>query len=475
MSNKLEKFPFGNYNNGIVREAAVDSTLVPQNTVQFAQNVNFDVIGGIQLRNGLTLLGSQIASSTPVYGMANYRNNAGTAYQALAMVGQSVYAYRSSAWQEVRSSLSSGSKARFTNFVDYTFMVNGNSNQSLKTYNGSGVFGTTNVANLPKGDFIENYRSRIWVADSATDKVYYSDVVNTDNTISGGAEYIQVSPQDGEKITGLKRHSRALLVFKNNHIYRIFSINAADPDPSITRGTYSQESIVESKGGLFFHHPTGFYQFNFDSEPQEISRPIIDIVKAINRDNYDDIVGWDDDDHIYWSVGDITLAGITYSNIVCCYTISTQVWTIYSYNKQITSSVLFDTGSNLIQLVGDEDGNVLQFNTGYSDNGSAINYDLVTHWMYFTNLKSTSKSLSEIAIIHENSQGANISYQIDSDNYSQWRNIGSIKKDLYEIMNLNAKNFIRIRFRFSGNSTGYPMIFRGFEALNMQSEGEINK
>jgi hypothetical protein len=471
----LDKFPLGNYNNGIVREAAVDSTLVPQNTVEFAQNFNFDIIGGVQTRQGLTLLGSQIVASTPVYGMTNYRNNAGTNYKALAKVGSDVYSYGGSGWNAVRGSLTTDSKASFTNFVDYTFMVNGNANQVCSTYNGSGVFGSTNVASLPKGDFIENYRSRIWVADNSTDKVYYSNVVTTAGTITGGSEYIQVSPQDGERITGLKRHSRALLVFKNNHIYRIFSINAADPDPSITVGTYSNESIVETKSGLFFHHPNGFYQFSFDGNPQEISRPIIDIVQNITRTNYNNIAGWCDDDHVYWSVGDVTVGGITYANLVCRYTLSTQIWTLYSYSTQITSSALYDNGTTLTQLVGDEDGNVLQFNTGYSDNGSPINYDLTTHWMYFTNLKSTAKSINEIAVIHENAQGMVVSYQLDGDNYSKWRSIGSISKDLYQIMALNAKNFIRIRFRISGNSTGYPMLFRGFESLNMESVGEISK
>src|SRR3990167_10164840 len=164
-------------NQGVVREAAVDELMVPENTVQEAVNLHFDRIGAVTLRKGLTLLGSQIGNNTNVLGIGNYRNNAGTTYRALAMVGTGVYAYAGS-WSLVRSGLTSGSKARFANFIDLTYMVNGNGNQAVATYDGSS-FGSSNIGSLPSGDFIEQYRSRVWVGDSATDKLYYSDVVST--------------------------------------------------------------------------------------------------------------------------------------------------------------------------------------------------------------------------------------------------------------------------------------------------------
>ena len=458
-------------NQGVVREAAVDELMVPENTVQEAVNLHFDRIGAVTLRKGLTLLGSQIGNNTNVLGIGNYRNNAGTTYRALAMVGTGVYAYAGS-WSLVRSGLTSGSKARFANFIDLTYMVNGNGNQAVATYDGSS-FGSSNIGSLPSGDFIEQYRSRVWVGDSATDKLYYSDVVSTSNTISGGTSFLQISPQDGEKITGLKRHPRALLVFKQNHIYRVFTINSTDPDPSIFRGTYSQESIIEGKDGISYHHPTGFYNFIFDGQQEEISRPIIDIVQAIPRSYYENVSGWTDDDHKYWSVGDLTVGGVSFANVVVRYTISTQVWTVYSYGAEIRSAGLYDDGTNLITILGDDDGNVLQFDSGVTDNGTPIFYDMKTHWLYFSQVRTTSKSLSEIASLHENAHGGNLSYQIDTDSPNKWRPIGELREDLYQIHNVGAERFTRIRFRLSGSSSGSPFVFRGFEALNLLIEGEI--
>lgn len=62
-------------------------------------------------------------------------------------------------------------------------MVDGNS--AIQSYNGSGNFSATNVGSLPSGDFIENFRARLWVADNSTDRVYYSNVVSSTGTIEG--------------------------------------------------------------------------------------------------------------------------------------------------------------------------------------------------------------------------------------------------------------------------------------------------
>jgi hypothetical protein len=474
LETNTQRFALSDFKNGIVREAAVDELLVPKDSVELAINMHFDRIGAVVRRPGLTKLGETISSGNPVLGMGFYRNNAGTTFAALAKVNTDVYANTGSGWSSVRPSLTAGLKARFTNFVDYTFMVDGNATVSgssvLKTWNGSGSFGTTNAASLPKGDFIENYRSRIWVGDKATDKLYYSDVVTTSNTITGGTSFLQISPADGESMTGLKRHPRALLVFKQNHIYRVFSVNSTDPDPSINRGTYSQESIVEAKDGIYYHHPTGFYKFVFDGEQEEISRPIIDVLQAIPRSQYENIAGWADDDHVSWEIGDITLDGISFTNLVCRRTISTQVWTIYSYPMEFRSSTLYDSGSGLFNLLGGSDGSAYKYDVGTDDAGTSIFYDLITHWLYLTDDKRIKKTLTKIAALAENATGANISYQIDMDHQEKsnnaWREIGGIKKNISETLSLNAKNFTRIRFRFSGSGKGTAPLFRGFEGLD---------
>ena len=459
------------YKNGIVREDAVDQSLSPMDSVEFALNVEFDSIGAVTRRKGLTRLGTQITNNTSVLGMGFYRNNAATVYAALAKVGDSVYANSGSGWGVVRTGLVDTSKARFTNLVDYAFMVNGNGNQVVATWGGSGNFGSTNVASLPAGDFIENYRNRIWIADNSDDRVYYSDVVTTSGTITGGTSFIQISPADGQKVRGLFRHPKALLVFKENNIYRVFNPNSSDPDPSIQRGTYSQESIVQAKDGIYYHHPTGFYKFVFEGEQEEISLPISDVVKAIPRSSYEDIAGWADDNHVMWSIGDVTLDGISFTNLVVRRTISTQVWTIYSYPTQILSSALYDSSSTIVPLLGDDDGNTLQFDTGNDDFGTTIHYDIITHWITLSSVQSFNKSLSQVVALHENAEGTQLAFQIDMDNgrktNNAWKSLGQISQALTQTFSVDTNNFYRIRFRIYGNSSGTPFKFRSFDFIDL--------
>ncbi|MBT9168392.1 MAG: hypothetical protein DDT19_01737 [Syntrophomonadaceae bacterium] len=457
------------FKNAVVREDAVDQSLSPQDSVEFALNVHFDSIGAITRREGLTRLGAQQASV--ILGMGVYRNNAGSTYAALAKSGTAVFANTGSGWTSVRTGLTVTSRARFTNLVDHTFMVNGNANQVCSTWGGAGSFGSTNVASLPVGDFIENYRNRIWVANNSNDRISYSDVVTTSGTITGGTAFIQISPADGQRIRGLFRHPRALLVFKENNIYRVYNPNSSDPDPSIFRGTYSQESIIQAKDGIYYHHPTGFYKFVWEGEQEEISLPISDIVKAIPRSSYENIAGWADDNHVLWSIGNITLDGISFTNLVVRRTISTKVWTVYSYPTQIRSTTLYDSGSTLVPLLGDSSGNVLQFDTGNDDFGTTIHYDVITHWITFTSLQSLQKNLSQVVALHENAEGTQLAFQVDMDNARKttnaWRPMGQISQALTQVLPVDAQNFYRIRFRIFGNSSGTPFKFRSLDFLSL--------
>ena len=460
---KLEKIPLPYYSEGMIRGAAIDEVVALPTSVSFAKNVHFDRIGAFETRNGSTTLGAEIVAATPILGLHNYANNAGTTYRMLAKIGTEVYDFDGTSWTSRRSGLTASSKARFTNLVDYAFMVNGNGNEVCSTYAG-GAFGSTNVASLPKGDYIENYRSRIWIADSSDDKVYYSDVVTTSGTITGGTSYLQISPQDGDKITGLKRHSNALLVFKRNHIYRVYSINSTDPDPYINVGTYSQESIIETKDGIFFHSPKAFYQYA--TNPVDISKKIIDVVEAIPRSYWGSISSWGDGDHICWAIGDITLDGISMTNMVCRYTISKQLWTLYSYPYEIRSASEYDSGTTLTNVLGGDIGKVYTFDSGDDDDGTPIFYNVETQFYYITNSKTDKKSINEMVALFENAQGATVSYKVDDDSLNEWRPIGQLKNEISEVLKINANNFTRIKFKLSGNIIGNSFIFRGFEILN---------
>lgn len=401
-------------------------------------------------------------------------------------IGNTYLVYDQNTWTNI-GSVGIANKARWSQFLNYIWRVNGTNNTPVMTSNG-GSFGTTLVpAGFPSGDYISGgFEGRVWVADAVNDVIYYTDIVqftppNTYSlTFDINKNFIQnFSPQDGETFTGLFRVPRALLAFKQNHIYRIYGATSVDSYPAYNVGTYSQESIVQTKDGIYFHHSSGFYQFNYDGQPTEISRRIIDFVQAIPLSKYSSIVGiWDQFDNVSWSIGTVTVEGVTFNNCVVRYTISTQVWTIYDYaGKSINSMVVYNDGTSIKQLIGTVASTVVnnvigQLDTGFDDFGSPIYYEFIDRWRPFTDMYAKSKSISGVNLYSENAAGANLFYQIQKDTTNDWNIIGTVDEGNMSLFpNANTDDFEVARLRLAGFSKGTPVIVHGIEILSINDKG----
>lgn len=470
MLKRLQPLEFKDLKTGLIMEGAVSRNQLPLDAVTDVVNLHFDEIGAATLRKGTTRLGDD-AFSGDILGLYEFRDSgAGSNNQIIAVNGTVAYYLSGGTWTSKRTGLTTGSKAEFTTYLDYVFMVNGADATAVWDGNPSNSFVTTgNASGAPVGKYIENFRNRVWIAGNSTypDRVYYSSlpssvttpVISWDTDVATG-QWLDVSPSDGENITWLQRSKNALLVFKNNHIYRVYSINQSEPDPKIDVGTYSGRSVVEAKDGTYFHHPSGFYKYT-DGGVQEISKPIQDIVENIALSNYTKVAGWEDGDHIYWSVGDITINGITISNTVVRYTISSRTWTRYSYPAQILVTSNYNDGSSLYRLVGDSGGDVLKVNEGLTDNGTNIYYSLTHRWLTLDGFVNTEKIISDISFEHDGGTGTKISYQIESSPLSTWPSLGQLgSNDSLLKTNIVCR---RVRLMLFGVSVGEPFTYYGFE------------
>ena len=458
--------------SGLINFGAVAENVYPDDAVLESLNFNFDTIGKMTLRKGTTQLGNTMAVSD-LLGLYNFRDSgSGTYNQLLAVNGTVVYYLSGATWTSKRTGLTA-SKARFSTFLDYVFMVNGTDATVIWDGNPSNSFLTTgNALNAPTGKYIENFRARMWIAGNSTypDRLYYSSIpsavttpiITWDTNVTTG-QWIDISPSDGENITALHRTKGALLVFKNNHIYRVFSILQTDPDPQFNVGTYSQESVVETKNGVYFHHPTGFYRY--DGNVTEVSRPIIDIVRAITLTNYSKVAGYleADGDHICWAVGDCTVNGVSYTNLVVRYTISTQVWTHYNFSSQFLVGTSYNNGSNIITVVGDNGGKVFTTESGLTDNSSEIMYSIIHPMDDIDGSHATLKIVNKMFFMHSGMAGANINYQTPEDILNDFRKkVGQMKSSETGFSNLALKGR-KIRIKISGFSKGEPCSYEGLQ------------
>ena len=466
---------------GVIRSEALNDTIAPENSVQLAVNMNFDRIGALQTRPGVANLYAQRGGSITSFGTLN--TITGGLNKLFSQVGTDISVWTGLAWSSVRTTTVS-TKARFAQFLGRVWMVNGHGGDAPLASNGSTFAAYDVPATFPKGDFISaGFDGRVWVADASTDALYYTDQIQftpptTYSITFQTNNFIEwLSPQDGESITGLARIPKALLVFKQNHIYRVYSASNADAYPAYNVGTYSQESIVQVKSGLYFHHSSGFYMFNYsayNSQPIEISRRVIDFVKAIPRAMYPNIVGiYDGFDAIKWSVGPLTVEGVTYKNCQMRYSISTQVWTIYDYAANgVTAMIRFDDGTTIHQVVGTSGGLVGDLDSGTTDFGQPIFYEMIDRWRSYTEMYSNSKSISGINVFHDNAAGADLSYQTQKSGPNDWTPIATLDDQFDSLMpNASTDDFEGMRFRLSGHTTGTPVVVHGIELLSIQNKG----
>ncbi len=466
--------------NGLIRSAEVDDYLLPDGAVTDAINVNFDRKGAVTLRDGLTLYGSQVSDNYTIRGLFNARFSNSSYNKLLTAVSDGtnndIYYYNAGSWTKTLEDDTADLKTRFTSFGDRVIRVNGTDN--MKCWDGNSANWDTSGNPINPDDMvdydcslIENFNLRVWAAgySSNKDRLFFSSVVDSSGNITWtpGDDWDDVNPNDGENITALKKYANHLLVFKNNILYRHKGVEGIDPEPLIKLGTYSNEAVVEGKDGIYFHHPTGIYRY-VGAYPEEISRPISDFIDAVPRSFYTNVASWKDSDHIYFSLGDLTVGGVSISNVVARYTISSKVWTIYSYSNELRIGTDYDDGSTIYQVVGDTDGNVYTFDNGTSDNGTTIKYRLVTGWYELGSI-AERKIIREMVSLCEKAQGSILMYQIDDE--AEWHEIGQIRKYLNHYQ-LDIRCH-RIRFKITGSSDKEAFVFRGIEILTAASEGII--
>ena len=468
---------------GVIRQAEVDDDLIPDGAVVGVKNFHFNRKGVSTVRPGLTGIIATVIDRRPMPAVGLHNTLSNTGIIVFDEAGASaIYNFTSGAAVVSLSGGTASVNIRFVDFGSFTIALNFSYNTytSMRVWaggaDGASYWHTSGHSINPhtiwphSPQFGEVYKSRVYLFGDTTkegdpSRLFFSTVIDSQGSIKFDptVNFVDINPGDGEDGTGLKRYALELLMFKPNYIYRFRDRNL-DPDPLIKIGTRSQESIVEGKRGLYFHHDSGFYRYA-GGYPDEISRPINDFVEAIPFSQYKNIVGWKDNDHIYWSIGGVTIQEtkekVAWKNVVVCYTESSDVWTIYSYAHEIRRGMTYNSGSASTIVIGTDHGVVAAFNTGSSDFGEPINYWLRTKWYDFGGI-SSRKEVQEIVGISEKAQGMKLMYQVDEDT-TRWSTLG----EMTELRNLFKDDirFYRIRFQVTGSIRKEAPIFRGIEII----------
>jgi len=440
------------FSSGQINE--VSDLRTPFNAMRLIQNMDDDVIGALRVRKGVTAIGNQVTDGKACLGLYNFRDSGtGSNNRQICAFNDSgdsamlTYYLSGASWAQITGTFTVDAVARFETFTDYVFTVNSKFD-APKSWNGGSptTWGTDQLSGAPSGQFIKKFKSKMYIAHTAAnpDRVFFSSVISSSGNISWtSTDYLDVNPSDGMNITGIENNGTLLLIFKDRAMYR-WNGSSTDADLVMDIGCSSNESIATRNGLTFFFNPMGIYQTD-GGRPVRISQAITRWIEAIDPSYYSKVSGVVDADKYYCSIGDVTVDGVAYSNVVLVRNLSNSTWQVRTYAEEMRrfAPYILSTGAEGI-MCGNDDGDVQAFNSGLTDDGVKIPYRVMTKRMDFLGSFAHEKSFSEIHAFGKGLTGANTIVHTEED--TKPRSIATILKSWW--MKITGEKFVGRWFVF---------------------------
>lgn len=381
----------------------VNLSLVPENSVAHAMNFDFDEeIGSAVSRLGSAIIGAVLQSGKTVLGL--HYDGVNNKLFATINDGSDTNSdiYDVVAGTKSLQDDTQGLKTRFLTYLGSTLRLNGT--DAVKAFDGSSwvtTGGDFDLGNMPSGYKVAiEFLDRVYLLAHGTniDRIVYSGIATAGAvswTVDNGT--VNLEPEEGAGgLVGAGKVPGYILFFKRRSMKR-WNFVSADPESMVGIGTSSHESIVNTAGICGFFSDAdpdaiGFY-ITDGSYPVPIShlraKNIKKWIDAIPSSFYTNVSGWGTETHMYWSIGDVTVDGVDYTNVVLRWSIKTGEWAVRSYPQEFrvfTKYVL----SNVASIVGGTTaGTVVQIDkpATYDDypSNAAIPWEIISqekNWGY---------------------------------------------------------------------------------------------
>ena len=446
---------------GIIQK--VDSSVIPANSVQLAVNLDFDnILGQAKTRPGMAQIGSQITDNVSVIGLYSFIKSDGSAVKLAAVDDSStatncdIYKY-SASWAKVSEDWTKSLKIRFLTFLDTVAAFNGTDATKTSADGTTWVStaGNLDAANFPKFKYGLEFKARVYGAgvSSNPNRLYWSSGP-TAGVISwtSGNGYVDVEPEEGTGvITGLAKVPGYILIFKNRSMKR-WDTKSSDPESLITLGAPSQEAIVMARQSVFFFNSKGIFETT-GSYPRKVSRKIQKIIDAIPASYHSSVSGWSEGENVFFSVGDLTIDGLSITNAIIKYNLDTQRWTLYKTptEMKVWSRFIGTNGEELI-MAGDDDGNVWDiFTSTYTLDGTTKIDWRIRYQPQELGSRGLIKSISKSVAYTLGAKNAVVNCRINEEGI--FNSVGTILDEVQELSKVIKGRVFEFELMGSGQST----------------------
>ena len=430
--------------------------------MRLIKNMDTDSMGFLTGRKGYTQLGDVVVSGKTGLGL---HHHIGTNSQIVAFSNDAgdtaaeSYYLSGGTWTNKALGFTAGKKIRTVTFLDLLMAVNDTDSPKSWTGAAGDAWGTTSLVSAPTGSLIETYKQQVYIGNTTTDQVNFSSVPSAGAVTWAAADNFIANPNDGSNLTGLKRYAQQLLVFKEDYVYR-FNGRSLDPDPVIFYGASSQEAILVAGSVCWFYDGKRNALLAYvGGYPNTVSKPIRPFLEAVPTSSHGDVKLRGDNDHVEAFIGDVTVGSLPFVNVSCRYVISTQTWVVRSYADSFSIFTDYDDGSTVFNLGFDNTGEVQKMDTGNTDDGAAIEYDVETAWLVLGGNPTNEFTLAAFSAFADFPQGLNVFFKTERD--STWRTIGAMRQYMTSWSGIN-ESFHKIKFRFTGITSASQTIFEGY-------------
>jgi len=351
----------------------MDAFTIPDDNATDIKNMTTANYPVLSVRPGYSLLGS--ALSARVLGLSVWKQT-----ELSAISNGTWYKYSGGSWSAVSGggSLSTSANWSFTNFkgaFGAIYMVAANGVDAVKVYDGSTVSSLTDAPS--GGNYIEQFAERVWCV--VGNDLHGCALGNATNwsTFSGddADPYIKtVETPAGETITAIKAGNSHLTIFFPNAMQELYGAVPSDfrtIPVTYNIGAVSNQAVTSVEGIFYFIHKTGFFQYGGGTLPsKEFSKPIQDLINRINPAQITKCAVGSNGKYVYAA---IPLDTATEPDTIIEFNTEFGIFSVWKDYAPLNMATLSGT-----LYIGGVEGEVRQVGGSTSDNGTAINYYVIS-------------------------------------------------------------------------------------------------
>jgi hypothetical protein len=399
------------------------------------QNIDFNRFGSILKRNGYSALNTTALTSSPdIDGLFWFEfNSAGVlTRKAVAMAAAKFYKMDDldGTWDDATNgqTITTGNHCDFESWRSKLFITN-NADPVLE-WDGAGTTSLTTMAvptGLTDAKFVKQFNNYLFLANvlvSGTrfnSRIYYSNI-NNEATWTA-TDFIDVSNNDGQEITGLRVLGDRLVIYKNRSIYNLFFTGDGTVPFVLPNGGKSASSVGCASGytiqdvdnGHIFLSYDGFYFYDGNNSykiSDKINRTFLGMQTTLLHEAVSMVQR---NKNRYYCA--LISSGQTENDRVFVFDWYNNAWSVYTGWAPCSMATFYVSGWEERPYFGDYAGFVYRADTGTNDSpinvSTAINSIYSTNWRHYGDLVD-KKGVPHVVLFYQNSNSVlDFSYSYD--------------------------------------------------------------